>query len=324
MLPPHTLQPIQYPFFQSYERNALEEKIKEADHNEGKAIPFYESQHGRLRREQRGIDKKDLVDAKQYGKRKSAHPDKRTGNPRSKYMYNGIVYIVDDVTGQEITSWASPLTLQHQPLTKLDYERHNKANQYIQRSAINWNSNTVIVVDTSASMKASDVWGARTRLSAVWISLALDFIAHRLETGNCGSEKDVVSIIMMGEDARVVLKEQPINWVLYNTIIDVYNEKIAEKPKGHGYYLPSLEEARNLFDKCTHSTCCLDLHFLSDGRPSDHKAYDNETKYEDVIPIIESSIRHMANKFGKYNDIKILKFPNKFYQIKLLCFSPRF
>ena len=46
------------------------------------------------------------------------------------------------------------------------------------------------------------------------------------------------------------------------------------------------------------SPCSLDLHFLSDGRPSDHKAFDNDTHYEDVLPIIEGSIQQMAKKFG--------------------------
>lgn len=265
--------------------------------NREDGIQFYESQHGRLRREQRGIDKKDLLDAMRHGHRIIAHPDKRNGNARSKYIYNGIVYVVDDVTGQEITSWATPLVLDHQPLTEHDYVRHERALHFIQRSPAHWNSNTVIVVDTSGSMKASDVWGARTRLSAVWISLALDFIAHRIETG-AGGDRDVVSIILMGETAKVVLKEQPIDWILYNTIIDVYNEKICEKPRGHGYYIPSLEEAHNLLNKCKNSSCTLALNFLSDGRPSDHKAYAKDVNDEDMIPIIHGIVKRMTHEFG--------------------------
>ena len=33
------------------------------------AIPFVETEHGRLRRKQRGIDKQDLQAAKKYGQR---------------------------------------------------------------------------------------------------------------------------------------------------------------------------------------------------------------------------------------------------------------
>ena len=296
----------------------------EMDENKGKFtdidnIPFYESQHGRLRREQRGIDKKDLLDAMRYGKRVKAHPDRRSGNPRSKYTYNGIVYVVDDITGQEITSWASRLILKQQPLSEEDYEKHLEAVRIIQRTPAHWESNTVIVVDTSASMKASDVWGAKTRLSAVWISLALDFVAHRIETGACSGEKDVVSILLMGETVKVVVNEQPIDWVLYNTIIDVYNEKIPETPKGHGYYIPSLLEAERLLDKCKNSCCSLSLHFLSDGRPSDHKAYMDANIHDtDMLPYIQNIIKNLAIKFaqrlsvstvgiGNPNDFDVLK-----------------
>ena len=49
-----------------------------------------------------------------------------------------------------------------------------------------WKSNTVIVIDTSGSMRQNDVWGSRDRLDAVWLSIALDFVATRLENGSAG------------------------------------------------------------------------------------------------------------------------------------------
>ena len=69
-----------------------------------------------------------------------------------------------------------------------------------------WKSNTVLVVDTSGSMRESDVWGARSRLDAVWICIALDFIAHRIESGNAGFY-DAVSVVLLGETAPVLISK---------------------------------------------------------------------------------------------------------------------
>ena len=60
------------------------------------AVSFVETEHGRLRRKQRGIDTKDLKAAKKYGQRYGSHP-RPNGDPTSKYLFNDIVYIVNDI-----------------------------------------------------------------------------------------------------------------------------------------------------------------------------------------------------------------------------------
>lgn len=60
---------------------------------------------------------------------------------------------------------------------------HTKALKLISDDKTNWKSNTVIIIDTSGSMRKTDIWGSRNRLDAVWLSIALDFVATRLENG---------------------------------------------------------------------------------------------------------------------------------------------
>lgn len=160
------------------------------------AVTFLETEHGRLRRKQRGIDKKDLQAAVKHGKKRGTHP-RPNGNPAAMYTHKDIVYIVDEITREEVTSYAVPLKLDLVQIDERMLKDHDKAQQNIQANVDCWTSNTVIVVDTSGSMKTSDVWGTRTRLGAVWVSVALDFIAHRLESGLCGPT-DVVSVVTLG------------------------------------------------------------------------------------------------------------------------------
>eukprot|EP00957_Ditylum_brightwellii_P068514 5201170-Ditylum_brightwellii.AAC.1 len=112
------------------------------------AVSFIESSHGRVRREQRGIGKKDLTEAKKYGKCTPGVPYKN-GVPTSKYTYNGIVYITNDLTGQEITSYALPVELKPVLITNATKKQHSIATSKIHQDFSYWKSNTVIVVDTS-------------------------------------------------------------------------------------------------------------------------------------------------------------------------------
>jgi Alpha-kinase family len=256
-------------------------------------IPFRESEHGRLRRRQRGIDKKDLQAAMKYGKRtKNKWPHKRC--PTSRYYYKDITYIVNDYTGEEVTSYAKPLILQKVPATATRLIEHDKAQMLAWKDPNSWTSNTVIVVDTSGSMRESDVWGTRDRLGAVWVAIALDFIAHQLETGN-GRTTDIVSIITLGENPCVVIEEMPCTWFLYNVIVDVYNCQLIV-PSGHGPFIPSLQKAEELLTRNMNTSCALGLIFLSDGAPSDCSPSELGTSSEDAIM---AQIGVLSSKFGR-------------------------
>jgi hypothetical protein len=204
------------------------------------AITVVETEHGRLRRKQRGIIKKDLQNALRYGVKESSHP-RPNGDPVAKYTYNDVIYLVNERTGEEITSYLVPFQLDEVMLTDKMKKEHRKALKSLQRDRESWKSNTVIVVDTSGSMRASDVCDARDRLGAVWISIALDFIAHRIEACEAGP-LDVVSIVGLGETPEVIIREQPCAYILYNRLVKMYKDETIA-PFGHGPFLPALWEA---------------------------------------------------------------------------------
>jgi hypothetical protein len=145
-------------------------------------------------------------------------------------------------------------------------------------------------------MRTSDMWGTRTRLGAVWVSVALDFIAHRLESGE-GRQTDVVSVITLGPEVRTLICEAPCTWVLYNMIAAIYTDKTI-LPYGHGPFLPSLEKAESLLTRNSNASCALALIFLSDGAPSDAyigKGYSvDECKHR-----IATKVENLAKQFGR-------------------------
>ena len=245
------------------------------------AITHVETEHARLRRKQRGIDKKDLQAAKKHGKR-CVFPLYRSpkGNMIYQYNYEGIIYKVDSKTGEEITAYANPL-----PLKKI-----KNAHGADLPDPRKWTSNTVFVVDTSGSMKESDMWGTRNRLDSVWVCLALDFIAYRLESGTACST-DVISVVLMGDSSSILIQEMPTTWELYNQIVDIYSNPARRiPPRSHGNYVPALRAAEELLRTNTSPSCAAALFFLSDGKPSDT---GNKTQ------LIEESVRSLAEKFGR-------------------------
>jgi Mg-chelatase subunit ChlD len=192
----------------------MQAESKEFGNTETLTVSFVETDHGRLRREQRGIDKKALQAAKTYGaKRKGSNA--KNGDPTAVYTYNSIVYVTNEKTGEERTSYALPLELEYVPISSNLQRENNEALQKIKLDEESWLSNTVMVIDVSGSMKESDVWGARTRLDAVRIAIALDFIAQRLQARSA-CPMDVVSIVTLGggKNSSVIIHEQPCSWVL--------------------------------------------------------------------------------------------------------------
>jgi len=174
--------------------------------------------------------------------------------------------------------------------------QHIAACKRIKMSMGWWTSHTVIVVDQSGSMRKTDVAGGVTRSDAVWVTLALDFIAKRIENGEA-KETDVVSIVCMHSDSSVLVGKYPTDWVLYNKIIDLLRSCI---PHFDGNYLPGLDVAERLLHSNTNAGCALLLFFLSDGKPSDKLpkgiASSGSAKLHGIV---QQRIDRLASSFGR-------------------------
>eukprot|EP00978_Attheya_sp_CCMP212_P000899 scaffold1948_cov52-Attheya_sp.AAC.2 len=234
------------------------------------------SRHGEMRRQQRNIGIRDLQAAMKHGTRRTQRGN--GGTTKSIYEYNGITYIVNDSTGTEITSYVSRVPLDYKTIPPADYQNHLKAKKSLQTGNTDgksiMTSHSVLLVDTSGSMRNSDVSGSKSRLEAVWIAVAQDYVAQRITAGHAGST-DAVTIILMGETAKVhpVINCVPTDWVLYNALMDqIMNRHSIQhvSPRGHGCYKPSMEMAEQILTQYESSSCALVLGVFSDGRPSDY------------------------------------------------------
>lgn len=258
--------------------------------------------HGRERRVERGIQKIDLQRARRYGMKEDAR------NGRIKYTYGGIVFIYCPKKKREITSFpsrdysaptsgtkvAKPIILEKEnSVDQRMKEAHDKlasdanANE---RTRSKWKSHSVLVVDMSGSMRKDDVNGARCRSDGVWMALARDYVKRPLEN-KTRDHSDLISIIIMKDDAEIVLRHQPTTWVLYNKLIDMreWDEDIF-RPSGSGNYLPSIVKAESLLTSNANAGCALSLLFFSDGCPSDPHC---------DRPLIIKRVGELASKFGR-------------------------
>jgi Mg-chelatase subunit ChlD len=226
---------------------------------------IHSTRHGRQRRYERGIRVRQLQKAMKYGKRQ------QLGRGRSKYVYNGIVFIMDDKSQREVTSYSIPFDIPLRIIPSVDLAQHMEAKKQIELNGPNYcTSHAVLIVDMSGSMRNSDVIGARTRLAAVWYSLARDFIQSRIESGQAGL-KDALSVVLMRNDATLhpVLHNVPTTWKTYNEFMTIYKEGTLQ-PGGHGCFQPAIQLAEKILMRYESSDCTLILAILSDGKPSDH------------------------------------------------------
>lgn len=257
------------------------------------ALSFLSSTHGKLRRIQRNIGLRQLKAALKHGIRT---PTSVPG--RSRYSYNGITFIVDDATKREVTSFSTTLDLPLKHISSAEWERHRWARRQMRTQAKTFcKSHSILLVDTSGSMRNSDVQGSRSRLGAVWLAIAEDYIKNRIDTGNAG-EADAISIILMGETATFhpFLHFAPTDWVTYNDVLKIYKEG-SITPRGHGCYKPALDLAESVLTQYNSSSCALVLAVMSDGRPSDSRVY--RQSMDDGTRSITASIASLSSKFGK-------------------------
>ncbi|CAM9916247.1 unnamed protein product, partial [Heterosigma akashiwo] len=232
------------------------------------AATILSSAHGRMRRAQRLIDKRDLQAAVKHGKCEVTYSTRPPYRKRLKYTFADVVYITDETSRHEITSWAVPgagLDVQKHPISKVMKLKHKQACERIAVDKSSWTSHTVIVVDQSGSMRKTDVEGGATRSDAVWLTTALDYVARQLEMKE-SSDTDVVSIIALGVTGTVLVNHKPHDWLLYNSVVDLLRSQLPQYP---GNYVPALQLAESLLVSNTCGSCILNLFFLSDGRPSD-------------------------------------------------------
>ena len=233
------------------------------------AVELISSIHGHQRRAERDINKKDLQSAVKNGTREHQLRRLKDGTTavRYKYTFADIVYITDETSTREITSWVLPLPLEQVRISDNDEHQYEAAKARIAQDPQIITSHSVFVIDCSGSMKKADVEAHRCRADAVSYAVASEFIAKRLH--NPSSEvtpSDVVTVIEMRVDAQVVFKKEPMSWVFYNKFVDRMK---TVQPSSHGSYIPSLDKAMEALKENDHENLALFLFFLSDGRPSD-------------------------------------------------------
>jgi Alpha-kinase family len=257
------------------------------------SIKVVETEHGRLRRQQRGIDKRDLQAALKYGERQDTFA-RRNGDQTAIYTYKDIVYVVNEASNKEVTVFAKPFDLDAVKITQEMQSEHDDAVQRLKRDPDCCKSHTVIVVDASGSMRKADVWGARNRLKGVLVCIALDFVAHRIEACEA-CPLDLVSIVTLAQKPQIIVQAQPCDYVLYNKIVDLYNNDVII-PTGHGPFMPALNLATQLLiDSDCHSSA-LTLCLFSDGRPSDH--LNGKVRIEEYDEVILERIARLTEQFG--------------------------
>ena len=89
-------------------------------------LTLLSSDHGRMRREQRGLQKIDLQTAIKYGKKQSS----QHGN--WMFTFADTVFITDHTCKKEITSWKLPNTdLEHAVLGQAAYDDHSAVKEIL-------------------------------------------------------------------------------------------------------------------------------------------------------------------------------------------------
>jgi hypothetical protein len=270
-------------------------------------ITVLSSSHGRKRRKQRAIHKRDLKKAVKYGTREPGNPGP-DGRPRIKWSYDGVVYITDETGRQEITAWNSASLL---PIAEMpEDDGHHMQTHLISTRPSAVSSHTVVVVDMSGSMRAQDVGEYRgNRAQAVYENLALLLVKEQLAQKAKAMDRtlDIVSLIEMRDDAEVIFESMPLDGNLFNMLV---KRRDLCRPSSHGNYIPSLAAAERLLNKFSHGGCALRLLFLSDGRPSD-EIVKGQVKLQGPHGKILHCVQGLTQKFGRRLNIGTIGFASE-------------
>jgi hypothetical protein len=265
------------------------------------------SVHGRARRYLRDITKFDLQSAIRYGVKKKGHCCPRTKLPRWMYVYGNVVYITDHTSTQEVTSYKEPLKIQSANITTEMLLRHVQDKQALKDDPELCATHSIIIIDQSGSMKAADVSSFRSRSQAAYGVLALEYIAEQLhQRDDQDGILDAVSIIEMNDVGTLVFDREPMDWILFNKILE---RQMTAKPRSHGNYNMSLQMAKMLIEREIETMKDLDLEdlpsfaiiFLSDGKPSDTIGEANEERHlllHDLCEKLQSNLAFHAIGLG--------------------------
>ncbi|KAI9336128.1 hypothetical protein BDR26DRAFT_865178 [Obelidium mucronatum] len=194
-----------------------------------------------------------------------------TGAPRWKYTFANIVYITDETSTHEITSYVLPIEIHPVPIDDLTRLDHYRLKNKLDSCPALCSSHTVLVVDMSGSMRTSDLDNGLLRGT------------------------DVVSVIEMRDEAEVVFSREPITNHFFNALLE---RKTKSKPASHGNYINALEEAQRLFEVDEdNDTCALLLIFMSDGKPSDKIPRGGGSVQDILSDKVESMALDYGNRF---------------------------
>ena len=208
--------------------------------------------HGRERRAERGIQRRELQAAIKHGEKVAANPGRR-GEKRWRFTHQGVVYITDESMRHEITSWRLDGSEAVAEAEASDDDRPT-------------GSHVVLVVDHSGSMRRDDVPGYATRTAAVYDSLARDLVEGQLQ-GRNKAEGMAVTLLEMSDDTFAIFQDRALDKGLGNKL----RKMGKRRARSHGNYLPALDAVLGLlYEDAVATKRQLFLIFLSDGAPSDH------------------------------------------------------
>ena len=196
--------------------------------------------HGRERRAERGILRAELQAAIKYGRRERANPG-RDGSPRWRYTYDGVVYITDETSRHEITSW------------RIDGKDGDAAVAPAEVLLAGKGSHAVLIVDSSGSMNKSDVPPYKSRAAAVYDCLVRDFVKEQVKGG--AGDDVVVTLIKMGNEATVEIHAQPLN----ESLIPQLERVGRRRPGSHGNCPAGESNPR-------HPLCCVEAYRVQPRR----------------------------------------------------------
>ncbi|CAM9383238.1 unnamed protein product, partial [Chrysoparadoxa australica] len=246
------------------------------------------SVHGRDRRAQRKIGRRDLQAAVKYGVKKPS----RWGG--WMYTFANIVYITDKTSRREITSYVLPILIDKVPVSQEQHQLHHELTRLLDAQRHRCTSHTaVLVVDQSGSMRGCDVADFRTRSDAVFGTVALDLLGNLIDLGDVGA--DVLTLIEMRDTSQIVFNREAVTNVLFNKMLKKQREAT---PSSHGNYEPALDLcSRALADDMENGSCALLVLFLSDGKPSD-RLQEGFTR-EDLHETLCNQVTVLARTFGQ-------------------------
>lgn len=286
-------------------------------------ITILSCEHGRMRRDERDITKRDLQKALKFGKKQ------KTWGNRWKIEYDGIIFITDRYCRREVTAYPAPLAFV--PLDPKAVEDHEKAKHILACKPELCHSHYILIIDNSGSMTTHDVTLHRDRQVAAYTTTALELIAEQLieKTAN---NSDVVSLIEFSDTARVVFTGEPMSWVLFNKLLArrdgrTYGErqhaKKMELLQCDSNYLPALDAVKELLQSSSgggisnHDSCALSFLFLSDGAPSDARHFGMPTP-ADALQHLCRKMAELAVEYQDRLDIAMIGFGNQYQDFSAL------